>query len=195
MLVSIVGQAELIEEQWVVVGVVQAILQIFNGWLEILDLQSLGLIEKALGSVHEEFNVLAVFCNGLIIVILRLFILVHRMIAAAEAVLNARIPVFLFDLIIINQLLLFFLCNREVIDGLLIPAGVVLAEASSEVAFREILVQLNRLIEILYGLNVVAHILVNRSSSYIDDLVILHFHNDFAEAVEGLVGLLCFMVD
>ena len=72
--------------------------------------------------------------------------------------------------------------------------GVQLTKSSTEVTFRKLWVNLNGPVEIVDGKLVVAHILVNDSSSDENCFVVWNLFQDLAEALECFLELICFVV-
>ena len=82
----------------------------------------------------------------------------------------------------------------EIIDSFIVPLGFLLGDPPPVKRLREIRVYLDGLIEILNGLVVVAHILIDYPPGYVDCFVIWHLADDTAEALYSLVELICSMV-
>ena len=86
------------------------------------------------------------------------------------------------------------LTEHEVFDAFVKLFGVQLTEASSEVAFRELWVNLNRLVEIVDGQLVIAHILVHNSSRNENCFIVRNLFQNLAKALECFLELIRFVV-
>ena len=86
------------------------------------------------------------------------------------------------------------LTEHEVFDAFMELFGIQLTEASSEVTFRELWVNLNWLVEIFDGQLVIAHILVNNSSSDENCFIVRNLFQNLAKALECFLELIRFVV-
>ena len=86
------------------------------------------------------------------------------------------------------------LTAHEVFDTFMELFGVQLTKSSTEVTFRKLWVNLNGPVEIVDGKLVVAHILVDYSSSDENCFVVWNLFQDLAEALESFLELVCFVV-
>ena len=103
----------------------------------------------------------------------RLVIIPQSVIAAAQSVHYSGIA---FMIIIkLHQVIFFLMGQFEILDGLMIPHGPVLAHTAPVVRLRLILVDLDAFVEVLYRQLMVRHVLIDRASRDVDRLIISYF--------------------
>ena len=109
------------------------------------------------------------------------------MVAASETVWNAVI------------LFIFFkgfksLTELEVFDAFMELFGIQLTETSSEIAFRKLRVDINWLVEIVNSQLMIAHVLINNSSSDKNCFIVWNLLQNLTKALERLLELISFMI-
>ena len=109
------------------------------------------------------------------------------MVAASKTVWNAMI------------LFVFFkrfksLTELEVFDAFMELFGIQLTETSSEIAFRKLRVDINWLVEIVNSQLMIAHVLINNSSSDKNCFIVWNLLQNLTKALERLLELISFMI-
>ena len=72
--------------------------------------------------------------------------------------------------------------------------GIQFAKSSSEITLTELWINLNRLIEIADSQLMVAHVLINNSSRNENSFIVWNLFQNFGEALQGLLELICFVI-
>ena len=115
----------------------------------------------------------------------------ESVVATTKPILNARV---LDHFFIFRELNFVILSLFEILDSLSKPFGIILAKTPPKVPLRPIGVMLDGVCEVLDSKLMIAHILVDNTSSYVNGFVIIYLLNHFSKAFKGFLKFVDSMV-
>ena len=169
LLISVVSQAEQVEHIWVLLVLVEGLVQVGSGLVIIL------CFVVGLAAVLEELNVLGVQLDGLVEVGQGFLVVFLFVVATAQAIKNAG-DAWVFTLSLLK------VPDRRI--NLLIPQ---LARPIMEVSLNTVLINLNRPFKILNSFLIISLILIHKTPLNIHSLVIRQLFHNFSKHVSRLI--------